>query len=174
MTDVIQTQAQTRYGITPDHEYSATHKRQRIVVWSGPQYSAFEAEGLSLPSGGFMLTTHAGDKVRVDCPSPRTEATSEEVDAAIDMALTVHDRDMAGKTLDELLERDNDRRSVVTFDAETATSQVVLIAEVVEPEKPEWTPRPVVYIVVAALLLGIGWLLGATTRLDWTIGPWWP
>ncbi|MGW5267190.1 hypothetical protein ACWEQ4_00930 [Rhodococcus sp. NPDC003994] len=79
------------FGVATDYEYSATHVRQRITVWSGAFYSVREAEGLSLPNGdGFMLTTYNGDKVRVSCPSPRTEDNYEAVDTAIDAALRAH------------------------------------------------------------------------------------
>lgn len=79
--------ASREYGVTTDYDYSAEHKRQRIEVWTGPWFHSFEAEGYSLPSGGFMLITYNGDKVRVPCDSPRTESNYEDVDKAIDYAL---------------------------------------------------------------------------------------
>lgn len=80
-----------RYGVTTDYEYSATHKRERINVWSGSFFSTWEAEGYSLPRGdGYMLTTYNGDKVRVSCPAPRTDENFRVVDAAISDALTKH------------------------------------------------------------------------------------
>jgi hypothetical protein len=79
------------YGVVTDPDYVAGHTRERIVVWSGPFYGVFEASGLSLPNGaGYMLTTYNGDKVRVACPSPRDDSNYQEVDEAIDKALTAH------------------------------------------------------------------------------------
>lgn len=85
-----------RYGVATDYEWSATHKRQRITVWSGSFYSTYEAEGLSLPNGaGFMLSIYDdGEKVRVSCPSPRTDDNYREVDAAIAAALADHYKEM--------------------------------------------------------------------------------
>jgi hypothetical protein len=81
----------TVYGVTTDYEYSATHKRHRLMVWSPPWFSVFEAEGYSLPNGkGYMLTTYNGDKVRVSCPAPRNSNNYEAVDAAISDALNAH------------------------------------------------------------------------------------
>lgn len=83
--------APTRFGVTTDYEYSATHSRDRLEVWSGPFFSVWEATGLSLPrGGGFMLTTYNDDKIRVTCPARRTSANYEEVDAAISAALNAH------------------------------------------------------------------------------------
>jgi hypothetical protein len=80
-----------QYGTMTDYEYGADHKRERVVVWSGTFRDTFEADGLSLPKGaGYMLTTYNGDKVRVACPSPRDESNYQEVDEAIDKALTAH------------------------------------------------------------------------------------
>lgn len=77
-----------RYGVTSDYDYAATHQRDRIEVWSGPFYSTWEASGLSLPKGdGYMLTTHNGDKIRVTCETPRTDANYEEIDNAVAAAL---------------------------------------------------------------------------------------
>lgn len=81
----------TRYGITEDYEYNATHKRKRIMIWSGSFMSDFEGEALSLPKGdGFMITLYYGDKVRVECPVERTDATYIEQDKAINDALNKH------------------------------------------------------------------------------------
>lgn len=81
-----------RYGVTTDYDYSAEHKRQRLEVWSGPWFHTWEGEAYSIPGGGgFMVTTHSGDKVRVVCPSPRDEANYLEVDAAISDALNAHE-----------------------------------------------------------------------------------
>ena len=79
------------YGVTEDYDYTATHKRARIVVWSGAFFSVFEAEGFSLPKGdGYMLTTYNGDKVRVECPIERTDDNYQQFDAAITAALDAH------------------------------------------------------------------------------------
>ena len=76
------------YGVTTDYEYASKHERDRIEVWSGSFMSVWEAEGYSLPKGGgYMLTTHNGDSVRVECPTPRNERTYQEIDAAINEAL---------------------------------------------------------------------------------------
>ena len=81
----------TRYGITEDHEYNATHKRKRIMLWSAPFMSTFEGEAFSLPKGdGFMITTYGGDKVRVECPVERTDENYREQDKAINTALNKH------------------------------------------------------------------------------------
>ena len=80
-----------RFGVATDYDYSATHARDRITVWSGALYSVFEADGLSLPSGaGYMLTTYQGDKVRVECPAPRDGDNFSEVDRLIGSALNAH------------------------------------------------------------------------------------
>jgi hypothetical protein len=81
----------TVYGVIVDYDYSSTHKRERLTVWSPPWMSVFEAEGYSLPhGGGYMLTTYNGDKVRVSCPAPRTAENYTTVDAAISAALNAH------------------------------------------------------------------------------------
>lgn len=80
----------THYGISVDSEYNATHKRERISVWSGQFMGTWEAEGYSLPKrNGYMLTTYNGDKVRVECPL-RTADNYREVDVAISAALHEH------------------------------------------------------------------------------------
>lgn len=80
------------YGVTTNYDYNETHKRDRIDVWSGAFSSLWEAEGYSLPGGdGYMLTRYNGDKVRVTCPTPRTDNTFRAVDAAVSAALRAHD-----------------------------------------------------------------------------------
>lgn len=82
------------YGVSTDYDYNASHKRDRITVWSPPFASTYEAEGYSLPGGdGYMLTTYNGDKVRVTCPTPRTDETYEAVDKAVSDALNAHHAD---------------------------------------------------------------------------------
>ena len=78
-----------RYGVTSDYEYNATHRRERLSIWSGPFYSVWEGEAYSLASG-YMLTTYNGDKIRVVCPTPRRDDNHEEIDAAIGDALRKH------------------------------------------------------------------------------------
>lgn len=83
----------TNYGTATDYEYTtATHKRERLVIWSGPFCSVYEGEALSLPKrDGYMVTDYNGDRIRVVCAVPRTEANYLEVDAAISAALNAHD-----------------------------------------------------------------------------------
>lgn len=76
----------SKFGVATDYEYNKTHKRDRITVWSGQFCDTFEADGLSLPTGGYMLT-YFGKKIRVKCPSPRTEENYLQVDAAVSAAL---------------------------------------------------------------------------------------
>lgn len=83
----------THYGIATDYEYRTDHKRDRVVIWSGPFYSVYEGEGYSLPNGGYMITTYNDDRVRVICPSPRSEDNYLTVDSAIQEALDKHYRD---------------------------------------------------------------------------------
>lgn len=81
----------TNYGITEDYEYTATHKRAAIDVWSGPFFHTWEARGLSLPGGaGYMLTTYNGDKVRVETGALRGGQNYRAVDSAISLALNNH------------------------------------------------------------------------------------
>lgn len=81
----------TVYGVATDYDRSAGRKREYLTVWSGPFFSVWEADAVSLPKGdGYMLRTYNGVKVRVSCPTPRTDENYEEVDAAIDAALRAH------------------------------------------------------------------------------------
>jgi hypothetical protein len=87
------------YGVMTDYDRNDGRKRDYLRVWSGPFYSVWEADGVSLPRGdGYMLTTYNGERVRVTCPTPRTDENYREVDAAIDAALRAHYRN-AGPTL---------------------------------------------------------------------------
>lgn len=81
----------TRFGLIEDYDYNLTHKRKRFTIWSGPFASVREGEMYSLPKGdGFMITLEYGDKVRVECPVERTDATYVEQDKAINDALNAH------------------------------------------------------------------------------------
>lgn len=79
------------FGVASDDDYTATHKRERLVIWSGPFMSNYEGEAFTLPGGdGYMVTTYGGDKVRVECPTPRTDANFQAVDDAISSSLVAH------------------------------------------------------------------------------------
>jgi hypothetical protein len=79
------------FGVMEDYDYNQTHKRERLTVWSGPFASVLEAAALSLPKGnGYMLTTYHGEKIRVECPTPRTDENYQEIDKAISDALNKH------------------------------------------------------------------------------------
>jgi hypothetical protein len=95
MIDLSATEAQeatmTRYGIIEDYEYNLTHKRHRLTIWSGSFMSDRDGEAYSLPNGnGYMVSLEYGDKVRVECPAPRTSENYNEVDKAINDALNAH------------------------------------------------------------------------------------
>lgn len=75
------------YGVMKDYDYSATHKRERLTVWSGAFASQYEAVAYSLPKGdGYMLRLW-DKRIRVECPTPRDDTTYEEIDRAINAAL---------------------------------------------------------------------------------------
>ena len=76
-----------KFSVASDYAYNATHKRDCVTVWSGQFCDTWEATGFSLPSGGYSLTLYGGEKVRVPCPSPRTQDNYQEVDAAISSAI---------------------------------------------------------------------------------------
>ncbi len=79
------------YGVTTDYDRNEGRKRDHLTVWSGPFSSVYEASGVSLPRGdGYMLTTYNGEKVRVACPTPRSEDNYREVDQAVTDALRAH------------------------------------------------------------------------------------
>lgn len=75
-----------RYGVTEDYEYNATHKRHRLTLWSGTFRDVPEGSALSTPTG-YMITPYYGDKIRVECPSPRDDGNFWEVDKALSRAL---------------------------------------------------------------------------------------
>lgn len=79
------------FGVASDDDYTETHKRERLTVWSGPFSSVYEGVAFTLPKGdGYMVTTYNGDKVRVVCPTPRTDDNFQAVDDAIASALRAH------------------------------------------------------------------------------------
>lgn len=66
------------------NEYEPRFGREVLTLWSGSFYSVWEGEAWELPRrDGYMVTTYNGDKVRVACPTPRTDDNYREVDAAI-------------------------------------------------------------------------------------------
>lgn len=79
----------TAYAVATDYDYSRTHKRQRLTIWSGFAASVFEASALALPSGrGYAVTTYDGDRFTVAAPAPRDDHSWQAVDAALSAALT--------------------------------------------------------------------------------------
>lgn len=72
-------------------EYAPTFGRQNLTLWSGGFSSDFEGWAHELPNhNGFMVTLDHmlwSEKVRVECPSPRTDDNYEEVDEAINKAV---------------------------------------------------------------------------------------
>jgi hypothetical protein len=79
-----------KYAIASDYDRSKGKKREYLSIWSGPFASNYEGEAVSLPKGnGYMVTLAYGRvKVRVECPAPRTDANYNEIDRAINLALT--------------------------------------------------------------------------------------
>jgi len=76
------------YTVSSDYKYNLTHKRDRILVWSGAFCDNFEGVGYSLPKGnGYMLTLDFSDKIRVACPTPRTAKNYETIDDAVNAAI---------------------------------------------------------------------------------------
>jgi hypothetical protein len=79
------------YGIATDYDRNAGRKRDYLTVWTGPFASEYVASGVSLPKGdGYMLSILYGGKVRVACPTPRTDENFAEIDAAIGDAVTAY------------------------------------------------------------------------------------
>lgn len=82
-----------RYGVVHDYDYTASHKRERLSIWSSSFMSQYEGEAYTLPKGdGYMVHVEYGPKLRVQCPTPRTDANYVEVDAAINKAINDHYR----------------------------------------------------------------------------------
>jgi hypothetical protein len=121
----------TNYGVMTDHDYPG--KRERITVWSGPWAGVFEAEGYST-SRGYVLTTYNGDKVRVTCPSPRTEENYAEVDAAIGAALNAHHEERGAKTA-----TDADQPMPAPDLAESPEDRAYRTARAAYEDQPEWS-----------------------------------
>lgn len=81
----------TRFGVIEDYDYSQTHKRHRLTIWSGSFMSDYEGEAYSLPKGnGYMVSLGYGGKVRVSCPAPRNADNWVQVDEAINAALNAY------------------------------------------------------------------------------------
>lgn len=92
------------YGVATDYDRNEGRKRDYLQVWSGPFFSVWEADGVSLPKGdGYMLTTYNGRKVRVECPTPRNDENWQEVDAAISAAMEELHRDKSPDWLNRRL-----------------------------------------------------------------------
>lgn len=90
----------TSYGVATDYDYTATHKRERLSIWSGPFFSVYEGEAFTLPKrDGYMVTTYNGDRIRVTCPAPRTDENYQQVDDAIAAALTAYEQQRGTVTL---------------------------------------------------------------------------
>lgn len=91
-------------GVRTEYEMNANRKRDYLTVWSGSFMSVYEAIGVSLPKmNGYMLTTYNDDRVRVECPAPRTEGNHQAVDEAITKALREHYASIGAKSLQESL-----------------------------------------------------------------------
>jgi hypothetical protein len=71
-------------------EYEPRFGRQVLTLWEGPFCSVYDGYAVELPKhDGFMVTLDPnGEKVRVACPAPRTGENFEEVDRAIEAAVT--------------------------------------------------------------------------------------
>jgi hypothetical protein len=81
----------TLYGVATDYDYTGTHKRERLTIWSSPFMSTYEGDALALPKqDGYMVTTYVGEKIRVSCPVPRNASTFGAIDEAINTALNDH------------------------------------------------------------------------------------
>lgn len=77
------------YYVASDDQYNATHKRDRLTIWTGPFASEFIADATSLPKrDGYMIVTRAGKRIRVACEVGRTDANFSAIDSAINAALT--------------------------------------------------------------------------------------
>lgn len=93
-----------KMGVRTEYDMNAGRKRDYLTVWSGPFYSVYEAIGVSLPKmNGYMLTTYNDDRVRVECPAPRTASNCAVVDAAVTKALSEHYARIGAKSLQEAL-----------------------------------------------------------------------
>jgi hypothetical protein len=69
-----------------------THKRrQRLTIWSGAFASDYEGRAVELPKHNGFMVAIGGQKIRVECPSPRTNENYLVVDQAINQAI-IRDR----------------------------------------------------------------------------------
>lgn len=81
----------TVIGVATDVDYSMTHKRDRLTVWSGEYFGTLEATALSLPNdAGYMVTMYSGGKIRVVCPVGRTDDNYQGIDKAISDAVNAY------------------------------------------------------------------------------------
>lgn len=80
------------YGVAKDYEYSATHKRERLTLWSGAFMSEYEGEAYSRPKGnGYIITRYTGERLPVWCPVGFTDENYDEIVKALRNALEIHD-----------------------------------------------------------------------------------
>lgn len=167
----LTTQSQREFGIATDYDYRVSHKRDRIVVWSGPFYSVFEAEGFSLPNNaGYMLTTYNGDKVRVDCPSPRDSENHEETDRLVSQALTAHYLAIGATKLHPAVTTQSTpiTESIPVIVPKRRRSRKVAGEEEAEPY--DWTVLRLIGMFIAGMFTAvciIGLLAAATIDLWW-------
>lgn len=80
---------QRRIGVRD--EYAPKFGRQTLTLWSGAFSSGYEGSAIELPGhNGYMVSVYRGlgetQRVRVECPSPRTDQNYEQVDDAIQAA----------------------------------------------------------------------------------------
>lgn len=62
--------------------------RERLTIWSGSFCSEYEGHALQMSDKrGYIIRTWTGQKLRVECETPRTEDNYQRVDQAINEAL---------------------------------------------------------------------------------------
>lgn len=124
----------THYGIIEDYDYNQTHKRHRLSLWSGPFASIREGEAYSLPKGnGYMVALEYGGKVRVACPSPRTDENYSEVDEAINKALN-------GQRLEHL--REQIKHENISYEEIAELQSLAQYIDPADVELLEWAGVP--------------------------------
>jgi len=85
------THTMNTYSIATDYEYTETHKRERLSIWSGAFASDYEGEAYSRPRGWTIRPYYGlGDVIRVDGPNRRTDENYPEVDRLISDALEAY------------------------------------------------------------------------------------